>query len=89
MLLDDGDVSTIFDIIEVWRSFLWRRLECDNERRIIIKHIVDAAKIIMSGKTKRKIRIALELSRLKSKQKKRNINLDLTSYYWTYRSRPQ
>jgi len=46
-------------------SLVSRRLFVINVRRIITKQIVDTAKMIISGKIKRKIRIALELSRLK------------------------
>ncbi len=69
VLFDDGDVSIGFDVVEVSSSILSRRLDCINVRRIIIKQIADTANIMISGKIKRNIRSALELSRLKLKSK--------------------
>ncbi len=63
VLADDGDAFAAF--VDVWGSVRSRRFDCINERRIIIKQIIDAANMRISGKIKRKIRIALELSRLK------------------------
>jgi len=67
VLFDDGDVSVTFNVAEIWRSIVSRLLDFNNERRIIRKLIVDAANTIISGKIKRKIRIASERSRLKLK----------------------
>ncbi len=69
VLFDDGDVSIGFDAVEASSSILSRRLDCINERRIIMKQIADTANIMISGKIKRNIRSALELSRLKLKSK--------------------
>ncbi len=67
VLVDDVDAFVAVVVDDTWISVRSRCLDCINERRIIIKQIADAANTITSGKIKRKIRIALELSRLKFK----------------------
>ncbi len=68
VLVDDVDAFVAVVVVDdTWISVRSRCLDCINERRIIIKQIADAANTITSGKIKRKIRIALELSRLKFK----------------------
>lgn len=85
LLADDGEALIPLDAADVWISVRWRRFACIKERRMITKQTVAAAKIKISGKTKRRIRTALELSRLKDSNSRWSEHISLP----IYRSRPK
>ena len=63
-LVDDGDRCVVFGGAGGSKMLLWRRLEAIKVRLMITEQIVAVAKIMISGKIRRNIRIASALSSL-------------------------
>ena len=80
LLFDDGDDWVAFEFSS---SMVWRRRTESNERRMMMRQIVDTARMMTSGKIRRKTRMASALSRLKIEKK---INDHPTLF--SYRSNP-